>query len=47
MIFQHFNLLASKTVAANVALPLQLAGELDRSQIASRVNQLLVTRWAG
>ncbi len=41
MIFQHFNLLASKTVAANVALPLQLAGELDRSQIASRVNQLL------
>ncbi len=41
MIFQHFNLLASKTVAANVALPLQLAGELDRSQIASRVSQLL------
>ena len=41
MIFQHFNLLASKTVAANVALPLQLAGELDRSEIASRVSQLL------
>lgn len=41
MIFQHFNLLASQTVAANVALPLQLAGELDRSQIASRVDQLL------
>lgn len=41
MIFQHFNLLASKTVAANVALPLQLAGELGSSEIASRVSQLL------
>ena len=30
MIFQHFNLLASKTVADNVALPLTLAGELSR-----------------
>lgn len=26
MIFQHFNLLANKTVAANVALPLEIAG---------------------
>jgi len=41
MIFQHFNLLASKTVAANVALPLQLAGELGSSEIASRVSRLL------
>lgn len=26
MIFQHFNLLSSKTVAANVGMPLKLAG---------------------
>jgi D-methionine transport system ATP-binding protein len=25
MIFQHFNLLSSKTVAANIALPLKIA----------------------
>jgi ABC-type methionine transport system ATPase subunit len=33
MIFQHFNLLSSKTVAANVGLPLKLAGlpPADRS----------------
>ena len=41
MIFQHFNLLAAKTVADNVALPLKLAGELDAAQIASRVASLL------
>ncbi|HYQ39701.1 MAG TPA: methionine ABC transporter ATP-binding protein [Pseudomonas sp.] len=41
MIFQHFNLLASQTVAANVALPLQLAGELPRAAIAARVAALL------
>jgi D-methionine transport system ATP-binding protein len=41
MIFQHFNLLASKTVADNVALPLTLAGELSRSEIDQRVAQLL------
>ena len=41
MIFQHFNLLASKTVADNVALPLTLAGELSRSEIDSRVAELL------
>jgi len=41
MIFQHFNLLASKTVADNVALPLTLAGELSRSEIDQRVNELL------
>ncbi|MFL1517691.1 methionine ABC transporter ATP-binding protein [Pseudomonas prosekii] len=41
MIFQHFNLLASKTVADNVALPLTLAGELSRSEIDHRVAELL------
>jgi len=41
MIFQHFNLLSSKTVAANVAMPLELAGELSREQINQRVAELL------
>ncbi len=41
MIFQHFNLLASKTVADNVALPLILAGELSTSEINQRVAELL------
>nr|WP_207197255.1 methionine ABC transporter ATP-binding protein [Pseudomonas sp. TH06] len=41
MIFQHFNLLASKTVADNVALPLTLAGELSSSDIDKRVAELL------
>jgi len=41
MIFQHFNLLASKTVADNVALPLRLAGELPRGAIDKRVAELL------
>lgn len=41
MIFQHFNLLSSKTVADNVALPLRLAGELSRAEIARRVDELL------
>ena len=41
MIFQHFNLLASKTVADNVALPLTLAGELSSSEINHRVAELL------
>ncbi|SIS13673.1 D-methionine transport system ATP-binding protein [Aquipseudomonas alcaligenes] len=41
MIFQHFNLLSSKTVAANVAMPLELAGELSRQQITQRVAELL------
>jgi D-methionine transport system ATP-binding protein len=41
MIFQHFNLLSSKTVAANVAMPLELAGELSREQITQRVAELL------
>lgn len=41
MIFQHFNLLASKTVADNVAMPLNLAGRLSRKDIDQRVAQLL------
>ena len=41
MIFQHFNLLASKTVADNVAMPLKLAGELTKAQIKQRVIELL------
>ncbi|MDR3514928.1 MAG: methionine ABC transporter ATP-binding protein [Azospirillaceae bacterium] len=40
MIFQHFNLLSSRTVFANVALPLQLAGT-PRAQIGARVAALL------
>lgn len=40
MIFQHFNLLHSRTVYDNVALPLELAG-LSRAQIAARVLPLL------
>lgn len=41
MIFQHFNLLSSKTVADNIALPLKLAGEQSASAIDQRVNELL------
>ena len=41
MIFQHFNLLASKTVADNVALPLTLAGERSGGEIDKRVAELL------
>ncbi|MFC3914980.1 methionine ABC transporter ATP-binding protein MetN [Pseudaeromonas sharmana] len=41
MIFQHFNLLSSRTVAENIALPLELAG-LDKARIAQRVTELLV-----
>ena len=42
MIFQHFNLLSSRTVAGNVAFPLELAG-LAREQIQARVAELLDT----
>ena len=41
MIFQHFNLLASKTVAENVAMPMRLAGEQGSAAIAQRVRELL------
>ena len=40
MIFQHFNLLSSRTVAGNVALPLEVAG-LSRAEIARRIPPLL------
>jgi D-methionine transport system ATP-binding protein len=40
MIFQHFNLLASRTVAGNVAFPLEIAGAA-KPQIQVRVSELL------
>ncbi|WP_024952462.1 methionine ABC transporter ATP-binding protein [Cobetia crustatorum] len=40
MIFQHFNLLSSRTVFANVALPLELAG-ISKAEIRKRVEPLL------
>lgn len=40
MIFQHFNLLSSRTVFGNVALPLEIAG-MDRRAIEQRVRPLL------
>lgn len=40
MIFQHFNLLSSATVAKNVAFPLELAN-LPKSEIQERVRALL------
>ncbi|WP_300615387.1 methionine ABC transporter ATP-binding protein [Dokdonella sp.] len=40
MIFQHFNLLSSKTVAQNIAFPLKLAGT-PRSDVEGRVRELL------
>ena len=40
MIFQHFNLLSSRSVFDNVALPLEFAGA-DRRAIAARVEPLL------
>jgi D-methionine transport system ATP-binding protein len=41
MIFQHFNLLASQTVADNVAFPMRLAGERDPAVLRARVDELL------
>jgi D-methionine transport system ATP-binding protein len=40
MIFQHFNLLSSRTVFENVAFPLELSGE-PRAKVAKRVTELL------
>jgi D-methionine transport system ATP-binding protein len=40
MIFQHFNLLSSRSVFGNVALPLELAG-FGRAEIEARVSELL------
>ncbi|HBO1402425.1 TPA: methionine ABC transporter ATP-binding protein [Pseudomonas aeruginosa] len=41
MIFQHFNLLSSKTVADNIAMPLRLAGGFSRVEVDARVSELL------
>lgn len=40
MVFQHFNLLASRTAAGNIALPLEIAGA-PPGEIAARVDELL------
>lgn len=40
MIFQHFNLLSSRTVAENIGLPLEVLGR-DRATRAARVRELL------
>ncbi len=40
MIFQHFNLLESRTVFENISLPLELI-DLPKAEIKSRVNKLL------
>ncbi|HSV60261.1 MAG TPA: methionine ABC transporter ATP-binding protein [Variovorax sp.] len=40
LVFQHFNLLSSRTVAQNVALPLELAG-VPADVIRKRVDELL------
>ncbi|TVY00354.1 methionine ABC transporter ATP-binding protein [Paenibacillus cremeus] len=40
MIFQHFNLLTSDTVAENIAFPLRLAGQ-SKAQVAARVQELI------
>lgn len=40
MIFQHFNLLSSATVADNIAFPLKLAG-MSKSAISARIQELL------
>ena len=41
MVFQHFNLLSSRTVYENVRLPLRVAGELSRSEQDARVLEVL------
>jgi D-methionine transport system ATP-binding protein len=40
MIFQHFNLLASRNVSGNVAFPLELT-DMPRAEIEKRVSELL------
>lgn len=40
MIFQHFNLLSSRTVFENVALPLEIQG-ITKAEIKKRVHELL------
>ncbi|WP_066498368.1 methionine ABC transporter ATP-binding protein [Abyssisolibacter fermentans] len=40
MIFQHFNLLKSRTVSKNIAFPLEIAGH-NKAEINNRVTELL------
>ncbi|EIU7557140.1 ATP-binding cassette domain-containing protein [Providencia rettgeri] len=40
MIFQHFNLLETKTVAQNIAMPLLLSG-IDKQEINRRIDNIL------
>ncbi|WP_376098187.1 methionine ABC transporter ATP-binding protein [Roseomonas sp. CCTCC AB2023176] len=40
MVFQHFNLLSSRTVAGNVAFPLEIAG-IPRAEREARVREVL------
>lgn len=40
MIFQHFNLLSSRTVFENIALPLELLG-VEKEKIAEKVDRLI------
>ncbi len=41
VIFQHFNLLSSKTIFANVALPLTLQGKHNKAEIKAAVDEML------
>jgi D-methionine transport system ATP-binding protein len=41
MIFQHFNLLGAKTVAANIDWPLKITGKYTQQERAARVSELL------
>jgi len=41
MVFQHFNLLQSRTVAGNVRYPMQLAGGRTAAEMDRRVDELL------
>ena len=41
MIFQHFNLLNAKTVAANIEWPLKITGKYSAAERAARVTELL------
>ena len=40
MVFQHFNLLSSRTTAGNIALPLEIAG-VPADEIKTRVDELV------
>ena len=41
MVFQHFNLLGSRTVYDNVRLPLRIAGGLSSTQESERISEVL------